>query len=89
MIDITKSLANFNLTKEQPIEHIINTSYKIFSLNDKIKHLSKSFIRHKYVLVVNDYEMEEEKEVDYFVCQSKDVIRLFLKKQSKKYNQII
>jgi hypothetical protein len=79
MIDITKSLANFKLTKEQPIEHIINHSYKIFRMNDKIKHLSKSFLRHKYVLVIDD----QENETDYYICQSKDVIRFFLKSNQK------
>lgn len=76
MTDITTAMANFKLTKDQPIENIINTFYKTFSINDKIKHLSKAFSRHKYVLAIN--------EANYYVCQSKDVIRLFMKKNNKK-----
>ena len=97
MTDITKALSNYKLTKDQPIEHIVNTFYKTFSINDKVKHLSKAFMRHKYVLVIkkNEKEIKEiknevldekNKEIEYFVCQSKDVVKLFMRKNKlKKY----
>lgn len=75
MNDISKALSNFKLTKEKPIEHIINNFYKTFTFNDKVKHLSKAFLRHKFVLIVNNN--------DFYVCQSKDVTKMFLKRNKK------
>lgn len=76
MNNITKALSSFKLTKDEPIEHIVSHSYKKMHVNEKLKHLSKAFLRHQHVLITDD-------ENNYYVCQSKDVIKLFLQKNSR------